>query len=118
MASIEVWLAKNLGWLGFVIMCILGSVVAHIKKYEASDVQWTPRQHFWGIVRRLFYGALAGIMVYMLHIEYQWSGPLTYVFTGIVAIFASEFFDLLFFLVKRKLGLNSNGGDHDHEIKP
>lgn len=116
MAALELWLAKNLGWLGIAVMCILGSIVAHIKKFEASDTEWTTRQHFWGIVRRLFYGALAGIMVYLLHLEYGWSGPLTYVFTGIVAIFASEFFDLLFFLVKRKLGFN--GDNHDDQSKP
>lgn len=110
MAALEIWALKNLGWLGIALMCVLGSIVAHIKKYEASNVEWTARQHFWGIVKRLIYGALAGMMVYQLHLEYQWSGPLTYVFTGIVAIFASEFFDLLFFLVKRKLGFNDNGG--------
>jgi len=48
-------------------------------------------------------------MVYQLHIEYQWSGPLSYVATGISAIFASDMFDFLWITVKayvrKRLGL-------------
>lgn len=117
MAALEIWIVKNLGWLGFVIMCVLGSIVAHIKSYEASNVEWSVRQHFWGLFRRLIYGTMAGLMVYQLHIEYQWSGPLSYVATGISAIFASDMFDFLWITVKayvrKRLGLeaqNDNQG--------
>jgi hypothetical protein len=107
MAAIEIWVIKNLGWLGFVVMCILGSVVAHIKAYEESKVEWTVRKHVWGVIRRLVYGATAGLMVYQLHIEYSISGPLAHVATGVVAIFASDFFDLLWNIVKRRIGFNT-----------
>lgn len=115
MAALEIWVIKNLGWLGFVIMCVLGSIVAHIKSYEASNVEWTPRQHFWGLVRRLVYGTMSGLIVYYLHLEYEWSGPLSYVATGICAIFASDMFDFMWITVKayvrKKLGLEAQNGD-------
>ena len=115
MAAIEIWFVKNLGWLGFVIMCVLGSIVAHIKAYETANVEWSVRQHFWGLFRRLIYGTMAGLMVYQLHIEYQWSGPLSYVATGISAIFASDAFDFLWVVIKAKarkiLGLEAQNGD-------
>lgn len=112
MVALEIWIAKNLGWLGFVVMFILGSIVAHTKSYEASNRKWSIREHFWGIVRRLLYGALAGLMVYYLHLEYKWSEPLSYVGTGIASIFASDFFDFLWISakdwVRKKLGIERN----------
>jgi hypothetical protein len=111
MSALEIWLAKNLSWLGFVVMCVLGSIVAHIKNYESANVEWTVRQHFWGLVRRGIYGAMAGLMVYYLHLEYQWSGPLSYVITGIAAIFASDVFDFMWITgkawIRKKLGLET-----------
>lgn len=119
MAALEIWFAKNLGWLGFVVMCVLGSIVAHIKNYEQSNREWTIREHLWGLLRRGIYGALAGLMVYYLHLEYRWSEPLSYVGTGIAAIFASDFFDFLWVTakawVRKKLGIdsnNANGGEN------
>lgn len=115
MAALEIWFIKNLGWLGFVIMCVLGSIVAHIKAYETANVEWSVRQHFWGLFRRLIYGTMAGLIVYQLHIEYQWSGPLSYVATGICAIFASDMFDFMWITgkawVRKKLGLDNGGGN-------
>jgi len=113
MAALEIWIAKNIGFLGVVVMVILGSLVAHVKNYEASNREWTPREHFWGLVRRMIYGAMAGIMVYLLHLEYHFSEPMSYIFTGIAAIFASDFFDFLWFKVREKLSIlfgNSRDG--------
>lgn len=109
MDGVKLWLSENFAWFGFVVMCILGSIVAHIKSYEAANATWTIHQHFWGLVRRGVYGGMAGLMVYYLHLEYQWSQPLSYVGTGIAAIFASDFFDFLWITakeyVRKKLGL-------------
>ena len=124
MAALEVWFAKNLGWLGIVVMCMLGSVVAHIKNYEQSNREWTVKEHFWGLIRRVIYGAMSGLIVYNLHIEYRWSEPMTYIITGVTAIFASDFFDFLWVTAKewarKKLGLtNGNkGGGNDDQSKP
>lgn len=119
MAAVEIWLAKNLGLLGIALMVVLGSLVAHLKSYEASAVEWTARQHFWGIVRRLIYGTMAGIFVYWLRIEYGWSEPLSHVITGIAAIFASDAFDFLWLVIKSKarkyFGL---GEQNDNQSKP
>jgi len=118
MAALEIlgiWVMKNLGLLGIALMVILGSLVAHLKSYEASTVEWTTRQHFWGIVRRLIYGTMAGFLVYFLRQEYHWSEPLSHVITGIAAIFASDAFDFLWVVIKAKarkiLGLE-NGNDN------
>ncbi len=118
--ALKLWLAENISWLGFVVMTVLGSVVAHIKAYEAAAVEWALHVHFWGIVRRIIYGTLAGLMVYNLHIEFQWSQPLSFVGTGIATIFASDFFDFLWITakewVRKKLGLSPEKGEkHGHE---
>jgi len=115
MAALEIWAVKNLGLIGIALMVILGSLVAHLKNYEASSVEWTAREHFWGIVRRLIYGTMAGFLVYFLRQEYHWSEPLSHVITGIAAIFASDAFDFLWVVIKAKarkiLGLEAQNGD-------
>ena len=118
MAALELWAVKNLGFIGIALMVILGSLVAHLKSYEASTVEWTARQHFWGIIRRLIYGAMAGFMVYFLRLEYGWSEPLSHVITGIAAIFASDAFDFMWITgkawVRKKLGLEAQ---NDYQSK-
>ena len=115
MEQIKIWVSENLSWLGFLVMWVMGSIVAHLKAYESSSVEWTMRQHTWGLMRRLIYGTLAGLMVYQLHIEFKWSDPLSFVATGISAVFAADFFDFLWITAKawarKKLGLDQpNGG--------
>lgn len=113
MDNFRAWLTENLSWLGFVLMCLMGSVVAHIKAFEAANVEWTFKQHYWGLIRRMIYGAMAGMIVYALHLEYNWSGPLSFVATGISSIFASDFFDFLWITakaaVRKRLGLVDKG---------
>ena len=109
MLALEIWIAKNLGWIGFIIMFLLGSVVARVKNYEQSNREWTVREHFWGLVRRVIYGAMAGIFVYLMHLEYRWSEPMSYIFTGIAAIFASDLFDFLWVKMREKLSLFFGG---------
>lgn len=112
---LKAWLIENATIFGFGIMMILGGLVAHIKAYEASAIEWTLRQHSAGIIKRMIYGATAGLMVYYLHLEYSWSQPLSFVATGIASIFASDFFDFLWVTakewVRRKLGLTNGGGN-------
>jgi len=112
MTALEIWIAKNLGVIGAVVMVVLGSLVAHVKRYEASEREWSVKEHVGGIFRRILYGTMAGIFVYLLHLEYKFSEPMAYIFTGIAAIFASEWFDFLWVKVREKLSLlfGSNGG--------
>ena len=116
MAALELWIVKNLGLVGLAVMVILGSLVAHLKSYETSAVEWTAKQHFGGIVRRLIYGTMAGCIVYFLRLEYGWSEPLSHVITGIAAIFASDAFDFLWITgkayVRKKLGLSEDRNDN------
>ncbi len=109
MAALEIWILKNLGFIGVAVMVILGSTVAHIKNYEQSNREWSTREHFWGLVRRMIYGSMAGIFVYLLHIEYHFSEPMSYIFTGIAAIFASDLFDFLWIKMREKLSLIFGG---------
>lgn len=109
MSVLEIWIAKNLGMLGAVVMVILGSLVAHVKRYEASEREWSIKEHVGGIFKRLLYGSMAGIFVYLLHLEYHFSEPMSYIFTGIAAIFASEWFDFLWVKVREKLSLIFGG---------
>ena len=113
MAALKLWMVENLSWLGFVIMTILGSVVAHIKAYEAANMEWAVSKHFWGIVRRMIYGATAGLSVYFLQIEYHWSQPLSFVGTGIATIFAADFFDFLWIKMREKLSVFFGGSNGD-----
>lgn len=112
--ALKLWLAENISWVGFVVMTVLGSIVAHIKAYEAAAVEWALHVHFWGIVRRMIYGTMAGLIVYNLYIEYQWSQPISFIVTGITTIFASDFFDFLWITAKdyirKKLGLEADNG--------
>lgn len=116
MAALEIWAVKNLGLIGLAIMVILGSLVAHLKSYEASNVEWSTKQHIGGIIRRLIYGTMAGFIVWNLRLEYGWSEPLSHVITGISAIFASDAFDFLWITgkawVRRKLGLSEDRNDN------
>lgn len=109
MSAIEAWITKNFFVLGFVVMFVLGSFVAHIKNYEASNREWSVRQHFWGLVRRMIYGAMAGLFVYLMYLEYQWSAPISHIFTGIAAIFASDLFDFMWIKTREKLSLLFGG---------
>lgn len=110
MDGFKQWMTENLSWMGFLLMCVLGSIVAHVKAYEAVGVEWGLRQHAWGLVRRLIYGATAGLMVYALHLEYHWSQPLSFVGTGIASIFASDFFDFVWTTgkawIRKRLGVS------------
>lgn len=109
MTALELWIAKNIGLIGGAIMVVVGSLVAHTRSYEDSKREWTVREHFWGIVRRLLYGTMAGMFVYLLHLEYHFSEPMAFIFTGIAAIFASEWFDFLLVKVREKLSLIFGG---------
>lgn len=111
MSALEIWIAKNLGFIGAAIMVILGSLVAHVKRYETSDHEWSVREHIGGIFKRLLYGTMAGIFVYLLHLEYHFSEPMSYIFTGIAAIFASEWFDFLWVKIREKFSLLFGGGN-------
>lgn len=109
MTALEIWIAKNLGFIGAVVMVVLGSLVAHVKRYEASEREWSVKEHAGGIFKRLLYGSMAGIFVYLLHLEYHFSEPMAFIFTGIAAIFASEWFDFLWVKVREKLSLIFGG---------
>lgn len=103
MSELEIWIKANLSWVGFLVMVVVGSVVAHIKAYEVSEMEWPLSKHFWGIIKRLFYGCFAGLMVYFAHIYFQWDEKLSFIATGICSVFAPDLFDFIYKLGKRWL---------------
>ncbi len=101
MSEFELWVKANLSWAGFVIMTVVGSIVAHIKAYEASESEWPATKHFWGIVKRLFYGCFAGMIVYFAHSYFEWDEKLSFIATGICSVFAPDLFDFIYKLGKK-----------------
>jgi len=101
MSGIELWIKTNLSWVGFVVMTVVGSIVAHIKAYEASEVEWPFSKHFWGIVKRLFYGSFAGLIVYCAHDYFHWDQKLSFIAAGICSVFAPDLFDFIYKLGKK-----------------
>lgn len=98
------WLAKNVPWIGYVLMSVLGGVVAHIRDWEKQNPGMTLRQHAWAITRRTIMAVLAGIMWYLLMKENAWEArPYAYVGASLVGLFAPEFFDWMWALLKARV---------------
>lgn len=108
MGSIEViglWLSKNVPWIGYVLMSILGGIVAHVRDWETRNPGYTFKQHVWALVRRTIMAVLAGAMWYLLMKENEWEArPYAYVGASLVGLFAPEFFDFLWGLLKDRVG--------------
>lgn len=101
MSGIEIWLKGNISWLGFVMMTTIGSVVAHIKAFEASDIEWTYSKHIWGIITRVIYGVFAGLIVYFAHGYFGWDEKLSFIATGLCCVFATDVVDFWYKLGKK-----------------
>lgn len=108
------WIAENAPWLGFLVMALLGGVIAHVRAWERAGIKIPVGEHVKGLLIRCIYAGMAGLMIYMLAqaaIEYGWkvSEPLTFVFAGIGGMFGAELFDFIFTTgkdwMRKKLGL-------------
>lgn len=99
------WMTKNVPWIGYVVMSVLGGVVAHIRDWEKRNPGMTYRQHFWALTRRTIMAVLASILWYLIMKENGWeSRPYSYVGAGLVGLFSPEFFDWLWDLMKARIG--------------
>lgn len=97
------WLSRNTPWLGFVLLAVLGGVVAHIREWESTHPGYTYSQHAWSLFRRSVMSVLAGLMWWLLMRENGWeSRPYAYVGASLVGLFTPEFFDLLWGVFKAR----------------
>ena len=97
------WLIDELTGIGFIITAMVGGVVGFIKAYEQAEVETTLSAKFWAAMRRMFMGAFAGFLIWQISLEYPIGSAWGHVISGIVGIFAAEFFELLWVAVKRRL---------------
>lgn len=109
------WLTEQANAISFLVMSILGGIVAHIRAHEKAGIEMSTGQHFWGITRRLVYAIFAGLLVWFLHIEYSWSEPLSFMLAGIVGVFGAEALEFLWQTttdtIRRRVGADDNSKD-------
>mgnify|MGYP003662550798 CR=1 FL=1 len=91
--------------IGFIILAILGGIVSHIRKYEASGVELTSKQHTWGVLRKIMSAMLTSFIVAQLWIAMAWPVAFGFVVAGIVAVFSGEALDFMW----RKLQSAADG---------
>lgn len=90
------WLNEKAPWAAFIVLSVMGGIVAHIRMFEQMKVDMTPIQHLWSISRRATMAAFAGLLVYFA--ADGWgarASPWSFIAAGICGMFAAEFFDLL-----------------------
>ena len=91
---------KSTPIIGFLVLAVMGGIVAHIRRYEQMGVVLTPWQHWWAIVRKALPAVLSSLLVYAAWDALSWTLSWGFVVAGIVAVFASEAFDFAWFLLK------------------
>ena len=104
------WLLDEFAWIGFILTAMVGGVVGFIKSYEQAAVETTLRAKVWAIVRRVFMAGFAGFLIWQLSIEYNLSSAWGHVTSGIVGMFAAEFFEVLWVSVKTRIELMMGRG--------
>ena len=108
--NIKGWVAENIAWLGFWVMCTIGSVVGHIKAYEASNTLWPVKKHAWDLVRRACYGGFIALVVAFTYKYFGLSQEVAFVMTGILSVFGSESIDFMYEKVKERISKKANDG--------
>lgn len=91
--------------LGYIMLAVIGGIVAHIREWEKLNPNYSFRDHCWAIIRRTVMAVLAGLMWFLIMLEQGWTAkPLAYVGASLVGLFSPEFFDWLWGLYKARLG--------------
>ena len=106
------WFVEEYAWIGFIATAMIGGFVGWLKAYEQSDHEVPLRIKLYGIARRVLMAGFAGWMIYQITIIYTISNAWGHVLSGIVGMFAAEFFELLWNVVKARLAAMS-GKDLD-----
>lgn len=104
------WLENELTAIGFIVTAVIGGVVGWIKGYEQANVETTAEEKFWSILRRVIMAGFAGWILYQFSVEYKISNAWGHILSGVVGMFAAEFFELIWTVGKNRL-LAMTGGD-------
>jgi len=97
------WLTNELAWMGFVMTAMIGGIIGYIKAYEQAGIETTTAHKVWSIVRRVIMAGFAGWMIWQLSQEYTISTAWGHIMSGIVGMFAAEFFEVLWVQVRQRL---------------
>lgn len=93
-------------WIGFVVTAMLGGIVGYIKQYEMLTIELSISQKFWGIARRVFMAGFAGWMMWQFSLEFKFSSAWGHIMSGITGMFAAEFFEVVWLVVKSRIEKN------------
>lgn len=100
-----IFIDKHVPWLGFILMSVIGGVVAHVREWESKFPGYSFQQHCFAILRRTIMAVLAGAMWFLIMKGQGWlDSPYSYVGASLVGLFAPEFFDFLWDLFKKRVG--------------
>lgn len=103
------WIPEELAALGFIVTSCIGGLVGYIKSYEQDGVERPFRVKAWGVARRMLMGGFAGWLIYQLTIIYSISNAWGHVLSGIVGMFAADFFEVMWVLVRARLQAMAGG---------
>lgn len=92
----KAWIIENANWVGFAAMSFIGSVVGHIKAYEASAVEWPIKKHFWDLFKRCSYAVFIALIIYLGYDYFKIAQPIAFILTGIFSVFGSETIDFFY----------------------
>lgn len=76
--------------IGFIILAMVGGIVAHIRAYEQAKIELSLRQHVWGIIGRIISSGFMGLITYFTWNATGWSQAWGFVAAGIIGLFATE----------------------------
>jgi len=107
---VKSWIPDELVAVGFIVTAAIGGLVGYIKSYEQDGVERPFRVKAWGIARRMAMAGFAGWMIYHITIIYSISNAWGHVLSGVVGMFAAEFFEVLWVVVRRRIQ-NMTGTD-------
>lgn len=104
------WSGKNAPWFGYIIMAVFGGIVAHLREWEKNNPDMSVKQHVLALTRRATMAVLAGLIWFFIMQQNNWqSQPYAYVGASLVGMFAPEFFDWLWDLLKQRVGRAAGG---------
>ena len=97
------WIPEELAWIGFIVTAMIGGIVGYIKSYEQDSIERTWKFKLWGIARRVAMAGFAGWLIYQMTVIYAISNAWGHVLSGIVGMFAAEFFEVMRVVVRTRV---------------
>jgi hypothetical protein len=99
------WIGANGYWLGYATMALLGGAISHQLAFEKTDVDWVWSKHVQVLLGCWTKAAFIALVIFYLSQEYKWSGPLSFVATGVFSVFGTEAITTFYQFLKKRLGM-------------